>query len=51
MRWGEINELREIIGSPTVGAEYQDPFVGGDFNPLKELVEEINAAKLAQNPG
>ncbi len=51
MRWREITELGEIIGRPTVGAEYQDPFAGGDFNPLKDLVEEINAAKLAQNPG
>lgn len=51
MRWREITELREIIGQPKVGMQYQDPFAGSGFNPVKDLVEKINAAKLAQNPG
>jgi len=51
MRWREITELREIIASPVVGAEYHDPFASGGFNPLNDLVEAINDAKLEQNPG
>lgn len=51
MRWREITELKEVVGRPQVGVEYQDPFAGGGAQSLKLLIERMDAAKLAQNPG
>lgn len=51
MRWREITELRELLGKPEVGASGNDPFAGYGAANLRDLLDRINAAKLAQNPG